>query len=545
MSRNSSEIFPNSKKSFPLGICVFNLESEELCDENGDIVPLREQSLHVLFVLAENHNETVSKDKLIEAVWTDTFVTDDSLVQCISEIRKAIGDSDHKIIQTFAKKGYRLNTLSVTELNEQPSRGKLTSAILVAICACVIVAISVKMFWTGVGEASAPVIAVMAFDDLSNGDDKGFLSDAISEGIITELSRFGEIAVIARNSSFKYRGKPVDVRLIADELGAHYVLEGSQQKDGQHLRITVQLIDAQTGKHIWADSFDREMADIFSVQSEIVQTVASSVGYKLAYNLPPSGGLDSFTALRYHLEGRTHFASITKDSMKKAGELNLKAIEADPNSVYGYLGMAYVHRTNFLFGWSELSRDETIALAAQYAEKALQIDPDYYLAHHARGIVHNAMGEMELATIRYKKSIALNPNSPNVNMALATNLIYQGKAEEALKLVDSAMKIHPHHPQWFFVTKAFGLWAIDDCKAAMASLQEMATTPSFARLWLTTIQICLDLQSEAEATIALVLEERPTYSLAKEREAKQPKFSDPILLTRWLSALRKAGLPEK
>ena len=545
MSRNPSEIDPKSGENIVLGPCVFDPVKEEVRTQSGELVPLRDQSIQVLSMLAKHRNETVAKDALVEAVWGNTFVTDDSLVQCISDIRKAIGDTDHKIIQTFAKKGYRLNAPIAAGTAGRASR-RLARAVLIAASALVfaIVGLWTLLFQPGDEGTDAPLIAVMAFDDHSNGADKGFLSDAIAEGVITELSRFREFSVIARESSFQYRDKATDVRTIAAELGVHYILEGSQQKDGEHLRVTVQLIDALSGKHVWAEVYDRELADIFAVQSEIVRTVTSSVGFEVAYNPPPSGGLKSVSALRYHLQGRPFVRQVKKEAIEKAGELNLKAIEADPTSPYGYIGMAFVYWQKHRFGWSELGPEETLARAEAYAEKALEIDPDNYSAHYARARVHVEAGEMDLAIARYKRSIELNPSSPNVMMGLATPLVYKGDVKEAVELIQRAMKIHPHHPDWFLWMYAWTLWHNGDCEEAMSSMERVAKIPSSVYRRLAAIQVCLGRQAEAEATIAKLLEKRPGHTVTKEREAEQGKYANPADLERWLDALRKAGLPE-
>ena len=168
-----------------------------------------------------------------------------------------------------------------------------------------------------------PSIAVLALDDLSSGADRGYLSDAIAEGVITELSSFSEILVIARNSSFKYRGMAVDVRQVAQELGVHYVLEGSLQKSGSRLRVTVQLIDALAGTHIWAETYDRELEDLFAVQDEIVRAVAGAVGGKVAFHPPPSGGVNAVSALHLNLQARPLVRKFSKEGTRKALELNL------------------------------------------------------------------------------------------------------------------------------------------------------------------------------------------------------------------------------
>jgi TolB-like protein len=198
-----------------------------------------------------------------------------------------------------------------------------------------------------------PSTAVLALDDLSAGDDKGYLSDAIAEGIITELARFSEFLVIARNSSFISRDTATDMRTIAKELGVHYVVEGCLQKSGDKLRVTVQLIDALAGNHIWAETYDRDPADLFAAQDEIVRAIASGVGAKIAFRPPPSGGLAAVSALHLNLMTRPFAREWTRESTLKALELNLEAVEADPDSPFGYIGLSFVY-PRAKFGWLDI-----------------------------------------------------------------------------------------------------------------------------------------------------------------------------------------------
>ena len=192
-------------------------------------------------------------------------------------------------------------------------------------------------------------IAVLPFEDFSAGADKGYLSDAVAEGIITELARSKTYAVIARNSSFRYRDQPVDARQIGDELGVDYLLEGSQQKIGDRLKVTAQLLNAHDGSHVWANTYNREIGDLFVVQEEIIRTLADRVGRRIERPLPKSDAAQ-VSALHYLLMG---FAETDKDFSAAGNELlrqfSLKAIEADPNSQFGYIGLALSYRNDAVF----------------------------------------------------------------------------------------------------------------------------------------------------------------------------------------------------
>ena len=258
-------------------------------------------------------------------------------------------------------------------------------------------------------------IAVLPFEDFSTGADKGYLSDAVAEGIITELARSKTYAVIARNSSFRYRDQPSDVRQIGEELGVDYLLEGSQQKIGDRLKVTAQLLNAHDGSYVWANTYNQEIGDLFVVQELIIRTLADRVGRRIERPLPQSDAAQ-VSALRYVMMG---FAETEKDNSAAGNELlrqfSLKAIEVDPNSQYGYIGMAFAYRNDALF-WhkQENNPDEALKRGAEYADKAILLAPDDANAHYVRAKIHTEAGEIEQALARYDQAIALNPSASNI-----------------------------------------------------------------------------------------------------------------------------------
>jgi TolB-like protein len=241
----------------------------------------------VLAVLAHSPNRIISKDALVSAIWGDTFVTDDSLVQCVADIRRALGPEGHTLLETFPRKGYRLN------VRQAPAERARRTRIAAAAAALLVVTLSLVLWLQDDNAAlpSRPAIAVMGLKDLSVADERDYISEAISEGIITELARFTEFTVIASNSSFSYRDVPIDIRRVAEELGVHYLLLGSLQKNAGRVRVNVQLVDAASGGTLWSENYDRGLADLFAVQADIVRTIASTVGFKVGNNPPPAGGL--------------------------------------------------------------------------------------------------------------------------------------------------------------------------------------------------------------------------------------------------------------
>jgi len=392
-----------------------------------------------------------------------------------------------------------------------------------------------------------PSIAVLALDDLSAGADADYLSDAISEGIITDLSRFSVLFVIARNSSFKYREKARDVREIARELGVRYILEGSQQKSGDKLRVTVQLIDAVAGNHVWTETYDGDLADIFALQDQISSTVAATLGEKLvqisgeeAKRADPA----RLRAFEHVLKGVRYLREFTKEGSEKARLSFLKAIEADPGLVAGHIALARVYINGYRWGWTDLDREEALARARKEAQIALDLAPDDYHSHAVMASVHMQAGESEQALAGFEKALELNPNAANVMATLAEALLYTGRLPESISLQQKSMRLDPHHPAWFHWNLGWAQYAVGECDAALATMRKMSRTPPLANRTLAAIHICLGDPDQARAAIAALIDNDQEYSVAKFRLNFQGKFKNPADLEHWVDDLRKAGLPE-
>ncbi|RWP29548.1 MAG: adenylate/guanylate cyclase domain-containing protein [Mesorhizobium sp.] len=401
-------------------------------------------------------------------------------------------------------------------------------------------------FWPSATVSDMPRIAVLPFDDMSAGADQGYLSDAVAEGIITELSRSKTYAVIARNSSFRYRDKPTDARQIGDELGVDYLLEGSQQKVGDRLKVTAQLLNAHDGSHLWANTYNREIGDLFVVQEEIIRTLADRVGQRIQRPLPKSDAAQ-VSALHYHLMG---IAEIRKDFSAAGNALlrqfSLKAIKSDPNAQFGYIGLAWSYRNDAIFGWHEQEhdRDEALKRGAEYADKAILLAPDDAEAHHVRARIHTEAGEIKQALARFDQAMALNPSDPNILVGSTDPLLYIGRTDEAIDRIEQAKGIDPFHPDYFHWQMGWALWEKNDCGAALAAMRKMSRIPSGAHRMLAGIHACLGNEREAREALAVFLKDSPGQSISKERREWEKIWTALGSLERWIEHMRFAGLPE-
>ncbi len=370
MSGENPEKNLNSSQTVALGEFSFSPATRELHDALGNLVHLRSQSAAVLAYLVDRRGETVSKAELFEDVWDKSFVTDDSLTQCIADIRRALNDTDHCIVQTRPKKGYLLNaaipraTAEPPSTPQAPGHRRTSKVALVGLMLALV--LGVGAYWItapirapALAELplpSKPSIAVLAFEDHSVGADADYLSDAIAEGVIADLSRFPELFVIARNSSFSFRDTPTDVTKISKALGVRYLLEGSQQKNGDRLRVTIQLIDAVEGQNLWSQVYNSDLSDVFAVQDEIVRKTVATVAQKVInFEGQKAIGSDDakLTALLLNLKARQHLFDFTPEGNEKARLANLAAVQADPTQPFGYVGLTFVHINKYRWGWTD------------------------------------------------------------------------------------------------------------------------------------------------------------------------------------------------
>jgi TolB-like protein/DNA-binding winged helix-turn-helix (wHTH) protein len=546
MSRNPDETVPKNPDSVRIGSMVFDLVSGELRDQQGIRVDLRSQSAEVLAHLARHPGKVVAKKDLIAAVWPDTFVTDDSLVQCIADIRRALGDEGRSMILTHPRKGYRL--LPAAEATGAVAGPIGRRTVLVAAALVVVLALVGAYTWPfktiGNDGDDRPVIAVLPFEDHSAGADKGYLSDAIAEGLITELARSRTYAVIARNSSFKYRGHATDVREIGRDLGVDYVLEGSQQKVGDRLQVNAQLIDARTGRHLWANLYDREIGDLFVVQDEIVRTLADRVGYRIERPLPVTSAA-RVSALHYFLLGKAEArANFSAEGVAAMRRLALRAVAADSTSPFGHIGLAWANRHDAVFGWNGADRDAALTQAEGYADRAIALDPDNPDAHFIRARLHEERGEWEQAIQRYDRAIELNPSDSSVLNGSSSPLLYVGRTEEAIARIRQAMGIDPFHPDHFHWQMSWALWETGDCDGAVREMRKMAPIPDPAQRMLAAALSCAGHAEAARDALAIFLRTSNQASLQGERERLAPLWAASGSLDRWIEDLRIAGMPE-
>ena len=312
----------------------------ELCGASERIA-IEPRVFDLLVYLVRNRDRVLSKDDLIANVWGGRIVSDSTLTSHIHAARKAVGDSGEaqRLIRTLPRKGFRF--IGAVEEVEKHAAPRDNSAAVLEDPSRPTLAPGDNLC-CGPGK---PPIAVLAFCNWSDDPDQEYFTDGIAEDIITALSRYPSLFVIARNSCFTYKGRAVDVKQVGCELGVRYVLEGGVRKSGNRVRVTAQLVDAETGKHIWADRYDRDLADIFAVQDEITEAVTIAIAPAIAeaerrraMRITP-GSLDAWAAYQ---RGLWYFYKISPDNNALAQKYFQRSIDIDPNFAAGYKGLASV-----------------------------------------------------------------------------------------------------------------------------------------------------------------------------------------------------------
>ncbi len=388
-----------------------------------------------------------------------------------------------------------------------------------------------------------PSIAVLPFDNLSGDPEQEYLADGIAENIIATLSQIPALFVIARNSTFTYKGKPVKVQKVAEDLGVQYVLEGSVQRSGETIRITAQLIDAIKGHHLWSQRYDRRVEDLFAVLDDITLEVVRAVQVKLT-TVHAGRGTENLEAWASFTKGFALFLRLNKDDNAQARALLEDAVRLDPSysSAWSALGLTYW--ADARFGWSE-SRDESLAKAVELGEKAMTLDQRLPRNHTLFGLIHLVKREYEQAIAFMEKAVALGPNDANRKALLAATLTHTGKPAEAAVLLEKAMRLNPYHPAWWPLNLGRAHRLLGREEEAITMLER--AKKRLPGNWLAPVELVVihgeaGRQADAEAEVAYILKIKPDATVPGL--AKMILYKDPKERERILAALRKAGLPE-
>lgn len=496
---------------------------------------LRPKSFKVLRYLVENAGRLVSKDELAEAVWSNVRVGDESVTRCVSDVRRALDDSDQHIIKTVLKQGYVfIARISQLDADPGPSTPRATGQ-----------------------PAEVLSLVIVPFANLAGDPAQDCLADAITEGLTTYLSRIPDTVILAWSDALADKPGPVDVRRIGRELGARYVLQGSQQHGGTRLRVTARIVDAESGAHLWVDQFDADHTDLLDMQDGIITRLARTIHIEL-------------TALEAARISRVRPTSADAEDLARRGEAALlrygpnreeaeagyklceRALALDPHNVRALSILAEKFATRVTASQSD-DREADIRRASELASRALASNPNSYHAQHAKARLLLAQRHPEQSLVTAELGLALNPSFIPTYQILCMANLFLARPDQVIRYADKAMRLSPLDPYVyiFYALKAYGHVMLGDHDRAIEYLhQAVANNPEFPTpiAWLAAMLALVGRETDARETLKhyFTLSRTKTRTVAQWRSlqwADNPGYL--AYRERLYEGLRKAGMPEE
>src|SRR5215472_269795 len=512
----------------------FRLDAEtDTLFRGGEPVSLGHRAVALLRVLVEQRGIPVSKDALMDAAWAGLTVEESNLAVQIGALRRVFGEEPggENWIETLPRRGYRF--IGPASIRDQ---GAVTAAAQAA------------NFPMALGSSNPtlpdrPSIAVLPFQNISADLEQEYFADGMADEIITALSRFRSLFVIARNSSFTYKGRAVDVKQVALELGVRYVLEGSVRKAGNRVRFTGQLIDATTGGHIWADRFDGALEDVFDLQDQVTARAVGAIEPRLQRAEIERAGrkpTESLDAYDYFLRGMASFPLLNRESLLEAARLFVRATELDPNYATPYGMASWFGALRNMYGWL-VDRDSEIAEAVRLARRAVA------LGSGGRSLTFLAK-EVEAGAAYIDRALVLNPNSAASWNASGVVRMCLGESAKAIEHFERGMRLSPLDPLTYFAftgmafAHAFAGRYDEALSWATKALHEQPNLATALRV-AAMANVLSDRMVEARAAMACLREVDPALRLSNLDRVAPPlrRAEDRV---RFIESLRKAGLPE-
>jgi TolB-like protein len=471
---------------------TLDVERRELRRDNTPVA-IEPQVFDLLVYLLTNRHRVVSKDDVLDSVWSGRIVSESALTTRIAAARRAIGDSGETqtLIRTIARKGFRF----VGEVREDDAEARhavMGGAMPVGAAAPLML-------------PDKPSIAVLAFTNMSPEPDQQFLADGLADDIITELSRDRALFVIARNSSFTYQGRSVDVRQVARELGVRYVLEGSVRRSGERIRVNVQLIDAEAGNHVWAERYDRRLIELFDVQDDITGVVALAIRPAIAdaeqrrvLGKPP----ENLRAWECYHRGLWHYAQLDVHQNEVARGFLTRAIELDPGFAAAYSATAVTYFTEATNFRPFSQRSQLLPTAADFARRSIALDNADARGHSALAYTLMLLGGHEEAMAEANLAVALDRNSAWAAGAQGFALAFGGFPRDGIESLRIALRLSPFDPlvsRWQH-HMARGYYFAEDYQAAIALARQVCrSSPDFRPIYRTLIAALGQAGRSAEA----------------------------------------------
>jgi TolB-like protein/cytochrome c-type biogenesis protein CcmH/NrfG len=521
---------------FIFGNQVLDVARREL-SYAGEGVPLEPQVFDLLLYFLENRDRVVGKDELFDKIWDGRIVSESTLTSRINAVRKAIKDTgrDQRLLRTVPRKGFRF----VANVRaDQPAAVPSQSSDLAVHDG------ESRRLMLPILDRTA--IAVLPFINLSGGVEQEYFSDGISEDIITALSKLRWFYVIARNSSFVYKGRSVHLKQIGDELGVAYVVEGSVRKDGERVRITAQLNDVATGSHVWAERYDRGLADVFAVQDEITQAIVAAIEPQLyaAENFRARRKApDSMDAWDLVMRALSHYWRVTRQDNMVAQALLQKAIEIDPQYGHALGALAASYTFGAHMGWEDMAK--ALPAAERAALAAIHADSEDAWAHYALASVYLFTRRFDDCLAEFELALRLNPSFSPARGYYGVALAYCGRWEEGDRAARHALRLSPRDPfaAIYYGVASYSQFVGGNYEEAIGLAREALRLRSDfvgAHRVLTAAAAMADRKEIATKALEELRRVQPDVSLSWL--ASDMPFKDTAERDRYLEAFRRAGL---
>jgi TolB-like protein len=521
---------------FAFGDCVLDPDRRELT-RRSEVVSMSPKAFDLLVYLVQNREHVVSKDDLLHAVWEGRIVSESTLTSHINAVRRAIGDSGEaqRLVRTLARKGFRF-VGDVRELQSSDDKSGFVKPNETSAEALVL--------------PDKPSIAVLPFLNLSGDPEQEYFADGVVEDVISALSRIRWLFVIARNSSFTYKGRTVDVKHVGRELGVRYVLEGSLRKAANRVRITGQLIDATTAAHLWADRFEGTLDDIFELQDQMTANVVGAIAPQLEraeIERAKRKPTESLYAYDYYLRGRTKLNQGTREAVGEGLPLFYKAIELDPDFASAYAMAAWCHVWRKVNGWMT-DRPREVAEGTRLARRAIELGRDDAVALTRGGhALAHFVGDLDSSIALVDRALVLDPNLASAWFLGGFLRALRGDPDQALEFFERATRFSPLDPEMFRMQAGMAMAHLFAGRFESASSwaeKAYEDLPSFLMVVcvIAASHALADQPGDAERAMQHIRQLDPTLRISNLKDwipIRRPEH-----LATFAEGLRRAGLPE-
>jgi len=534
-------------------------------------IRLEPKAIEVLVHLAGKAGDVVGRDELLAAIWPGVVVGDDALTQAITKLRRALGDEAHKprYIETISKRGYRLlapvGRLAPGEPGSAPKAKRespwrrraygLAAAVAILLVMAVVfrgfpeVGRKLGLGWPmvvteGSPTGARPVVAVLPLANLSGDASRDYFSDGVTEDIITALGRFSSLRVLSRNAVEPYRNRAEMLKAVRGELGVRYVLQGSFRESGGRIRVVAELSDAEKGIVIWSDRYEGEGKDVFDIQDRIVTNIVGVLAVKVSrveQERASSRPVENLEAHDLVLRARALIYRVTRDTNRQARELLARAVQLEPGYAEAYVALAHAEYRRADQGWVE-SPEEAMRRAEAYARKALELDDKgaHARAHAQLSRIYSQLGDLDQALAESDRAIALNPSDAVALYSKGTMLVWLGRTEEAIAVLETVRRFDPGIddivlPLAYYLAGRYRD-ALNDAEAAIARSPEVALPYAVRAASLGR----MGLEDQAKEAVANLRRVAPFARAGLFGS----QLRDRAQAENLLDGLKKAGLPE-